>query len=265
MRREAPVAPAKFWPGPPLLSLRSLEVTVAHVILPNLRRLIEASEKHADDFGYITVARVVNRSRAVVLLRKDVDAEALAAFLPLRDAAVPPTDHQLADAALEWVRVTLADALGEATSIKLKVSIWRHKGSKALASQRVVVERAPGDAPSGAESVGGDRAPAPSATPGASAPDAPLPESYPRLRALARSMEAAGKPVPELLRRAFAVADQRQRPPPARRGPLGMSAAEWRSLVREREAAGERSSRLLCAALAMAEEAEREDGATGTA
>lgn len=264
MRRDAPIGPAKFWRGHPLLSLRSLEVTVAHVILPNLRRLIEASEKHADDFGYITVARVVNRCRAVVLVRKDVDAESLAAFLPLRDAAVPPTGRQLAEASLAWVRVALSDALGEATSIKLKVSVWGHKGSKALASQRVVVERALGDAPSGAKAVGGDQAPAPAATPDAGAPEVPRPASYPRLRALARSMEVAGQPVPELLRRAFAVADQEQRRRPARRGPLGVSAAEWRSLVRQREAAGERSPSLLSTALAMAEEAERAGGATGT-
>lgn len=84
MRRERP-HPAKKWLGAPVRCDRTPEATVSDVILSSLKRIMDACEEKPEEFGYVVVARVVDRSRTQYLQRCDVDAEALASFLPIRD------------------------------------------------------------------------------------------------------------------------------------------------------------------------------------
>jgi hypothetical protein len=94
-----------------------------------------------DDFGYVVVARVIDRSHAARLERKDVDAESLAAFLSLRDASVAPDPAQLAQAALAWAREALGKHLGDADEVTFKVTIFRPKGFGTLRCRHVLARR----------------------------------------------------------------------------------------------------------------------------
>ncbi len=198
MRREIPEWPVKKWSPAPLCSHLTLETTVSAIILSDLKPLLDACEHKSSEFAYVVVARVINRSKADTIERRDVTVEALAAFLPLRDAAEPVTDRQLADAALAWVRVAVCAALGDREKTKLKVTIWRPKGQKQLVSHRVTVAQAP--APEIA-----------TASPRRGRVGAFVSSNGPTWRAMIAEAEAAGEPVGDVVRAAAHVATRAER------------------------------------------------------
>lgn len=193
MRREIPEWPVKKWSPSPLCSHLILENTVSAIILSDLKPLVDACEHRSSEFAYVVVARVVDRSKADTIERRDVTVEALAAFLPLRDAAEPVTDRQLADAALACIRVALCAALGDREKTKLKVTIWGPKGQEQLVSHRVTVVQAP------AREIATVR-------PASHRRGAFVSSNGPTWRAMIAEAEAAGEPVGDLVRAAAQVA-----------------------------------------------------------
>ncbi len=195
MRREIPAGAVRKWSPSPLCSHLTLETTVSAIILSDLKPLLDACEHKSSEFAYVVVARVINRSKADTIERRDVTVEALAAFLPLRDAAEAVTDRQLADAALAWIRVAVCDALGEREKTKLKVTIWRPKGQEQLVSHRVTVVQAP------APEIATARPASPRRGRGAF-----VSSNGPTWRAMIAEAESAGEPVGDLVRAAAQVA-----------------------------------------------------------
>lgn len=204
MRREFPGQPVKKWSESPLRSHLTPESTVSKIILSDLKPLVDASAERPGEFAYIVIARVIDRSKVHTIERRDVTPEALAAFLPLRDAAVPVTDRQLADAALDWVRFAVAGALGDREKTKIKVSIWSPKGEIQLVSLRVTVTRAP--APSIVV-----LAPAPSTSPGRKRVGTFVSSNGPTWRAMIAEAEAGGPPVGDVVRVAAKMAEDAER------------------------------------------------------
>lgn len=188
---------------------RTPAFTVTEITLTNFDGLLDMATTSPDDFGYIVVARVIDRSHAARLERKDVDAESLAAFLSLRDASVAPDPAQLAQAALAWAREALGKHLGDADEVTFKVTIFRPKGFGTLRCRHVLVRRIhhPGTAFPGsvAPAVAGK-------TPLAAAPSRfSIAENGPTWRAAIRAQEVAGVPVSDLLRGAAHVAEKAER------------------------------------------------------
>ncbi len=143
MRRELPSHSTKKWSLDSLCFQLTPEVSVSLIILSDLTPLVEACAKEPGALAYVVIARVVDRDKSDRIERRDVTPEALAEFLPLRDAAVPVSDLQLADAAVAWVRSALPATLGDRDETTIKVTFWRPKGTKTLACLRVTVSRAP--------------------------------------------------------------------------------------------------------------------------
>ena len=198
----------KKWHVASVCCHRTPAVTVTEITLSNFEGLLAMAKTAPGDFGYIVVARVIDRSHAARLERKDVDAEALAAFLSLRDASVPPDPAQLAGAALAWAREALCKHLGDADEVTFKVTIFRPKGIETLRTRHVLVRRVLQSTPSTPESVPANAAPNPAA---AAPPRFYISANGPTWRAAIRAQEAAGVPVSHLLRGAATVAEQAER------------------------------------------------------
>jgi len=204
MPRERLCDPAKKWSMCELCFQLTPEVSVSLTILSDLTPLVEACAKEPGALAYVVLARVVDRSKSDFIERRDVTPESLADFLPLRDAAEPVTDLQLADAAVAWVRSALPATLGDRETTTIKVTFWRPKGTKTLACLRVTVSRAPSEpsvevSPSLAEA-------------------APLyreatfiSENGPTWRAMIAEAVAAGEPESWLIRGAASVAEAAER------------------------------------------------------
>lgn len=207
MRRESSRRATKKWSPASLRFHLTRGVRMSAILLTDLKPLVDACAREPGELAYIVLARVVNRSKADFIERRDVTPEALAAFLPLRDAAVAVTDRQLAEAALAWIRSAIGDALGDRESTKIKVTIWRPKGLKTLVSLRVKVGRAP--------------APAVEETPPVPSPVLAATKrartgtfislNGPTWRAIIAEAEAAGEPVSDLVRSAARIAEEAER------------------------------------------------------
>lgn len=207
MRRDRLSHPAKKWSPSPLRYQPTLEVLVSLIILSDLTPLVEACAREPGALAYVVIAQVVDRCKADFIERRDVTPEALAGFLPIRDAAAPVTDLQLADAAVAWVRSAVAAALGDRESTQIKVTFWRPKGTKTLACLRVTVSRAPASAESGVL-----LAPVPSSRTGyRSRVGTFISTNGPTWRAMIAEAEAAGEPVSWLIRGAASVAEEAER------------------------------------------------------
>lgn len=209
MRRELPRQPVRNWLIAPVRCHHTPEVAVTEISLSNFEGLVAVAKTAPDEFGYVVIGRVIDRSRADPLERKDVDAEALAAFLPLRDASVAPDPAELAEAALAWARMALGKFLGDADELTLKVSIFRPKGIGTLRSRRVVVSRVVQLAAAAPESV-----PPANVAPcqAAATPSWGLiSRNGPTWRRAIREQEAAGVPVSDMLRTAASLAEQAER------------------------------------------------------
>lgn len=194
--------PTKKWHVASVCCHRTPAVTVTEITLSNFEGLRDMAKSSPDDFGYIVVARVIDRSHAARLERKDVDAEALAAFLSLREASVAP------DPALAWAREALGRHLGDADEVTFKVTIFRQKGVGTLRCRHVLVRRVLKPAAATPEPVLATAAPSRAAA-------APsrfyISANGPTWRAAIRAQEAAGVPVSDLLRGAAHVAEQAER------------------------------------------------------
>lgn len=208
MPRELSRQPVKKWSPASLRYHLTPEVSVSAIIVSTLDPLAEACEQRPSEFAYIVIGRVVNRSKADFIERRNVTPEALAAFLPLRDAGVPVSDRQLADAALAWIRCAVTAALGDREETKLRVTIWCPKGQKQLVSHRVTVTRAP-------DMVTAEVAPLPTAVAAASQQRGRvgtfISSNGPTWRAMIAEAELGGEPVGELIRGAAHVAEQAER------------------------------------------------------
>lgn len=209
MRRERiSFNQTKKWQVASVRCHRTPAITVTEITLSNFEGLLDVATTSPDDFGYVVVARVIDRSHAARLERKDVDAESLAAFLSLREASVAPDPAQLAQAALAWAREALGKHLGDANEVTFKVTIFRPKGFGTLRCRHVLARRIHQPAAATPEAVPTIVAPA---TAAAAPPRFYISANGPTWRAAIRAQEAAGVPVSDLLRGAAHVAEQAER------------------------------------------------------
>ncbi len=208
MRREFPGRADKKWSVSPLRSHLTPELSVSIIVLSSLDSLAKVCARRPGDLAYVVIARVIDRSTVEHIERHDVNADALAGYLPLRDAATSPTDHQLADAALAWIRSAVTAALGDRETTKIKVTIWGPKGQEQLVSKRVTVSRA-------AAPVTVDPAAAVVIAAGTGQRrgrvNTFLSSNGPTWRAMIEEADAARQPVSELVRGAAHVAEQAER------------------------------------------------------
>lgn len=107
-----------------------------------------------DDIAVVTVERVLNRNDNERVASVDLSPEALAAFLPARDAEPTPgspertnalqaSQEDQREAVLAWLRHTFATNMLGKPSEKFKVGLWKPKREALVGSVRVLVSGMP--------------------------------------------------------------------------------------------------------------------------